>query len=157
METITITINERAYEVAAHHEKLTLLSFLRDVLDMTGTKCGCFTGDCGACKVLVDGEPVNSCLLKMEKLNGRRVTTIEGIGTPEALDPVQEAFVKMGAIQCGYCTPGMIITTKALLAKNPDPSEQEIRSALGNNLCRCTGYVKIVQAIQEAARMMRKG
>lgn len=151
----TVWINGREITVEPQYEKSTLLLYLRDILRLTGTKCGCATGDCGACKVLVDGEAMNSCLLKMAALDGKQITTIEGIGREDRLDPIQEAFVNAGAIQCGYCTPGMIITTKALLTKNPDPSEVEIRKALDNNLCRCTGYVKIVQAIQEAARLIR--
>lgn len=153
---IKIYINGAEHEVRDGCEKKTLLTYLRDVLDLTGTKCGCATGDCGACKVLINGEAKNSCLFKMEKLDGCSIITIEGIGSVDNLHPIQKAFIKAGAVQCGYCTPGMIITTKALLDKNLEPTEDEIKTALDNNICRCTGYYKIVEAIQMAARMMRE-
>ncbi|MHB1404582.1 MAG: molybdopterin-dependent oxidoreductase [Desulfitobacteriaceae bacterium] len=132
----------------------TLLDFLRDRLHLTGTKCGCRTGDCGTCKILLDGEAVNSCTILVKNLAGHAVTTIEGLATGSSLHPVQQAFVETGAIQCGFCTPGMVIQSVALLGKIPRPTEEEVVTSLGNNLCRCTGYVKIVQAIQRAAGML---
>ncbi len=132
----------------------TLLDFLRERLRLTGTKCGCRTGDCGTCKVLLDGEAVNSCTLLVKKLDGKSIITIEGLAQGDELHPVQKAFVETGAIQCGFCTPGMVIQSAALLLKNPQPSEGEIVAALGNNLCRCTGYVKIVKAVQLAAGLL---
>jgi carbon-monoxide dehydrogenase small subunit len=130
---------------------VTLLSLLRDVLGLTGTKWGCLTGDCGACTVLVDGEPVTSCLQLARQVEGREVTTIEGLDRDGGLNDVQAAFVSNGAAQCGFCTPGMIISVEALLRINASPDETEIREALAGNLCRCTGYNKIVDAALEAA------
>ncbi len=130
---------------------VTLLSLLRDVLGLTGTKWGCLTGDCGACTVLVDGEPVTSCLQLARQVEGREVTTIEGLDRDGGLNEVQAAFVANGAAQCGFCTPGMIVSVEALLRGNPSPDETEIREALAGNLCRCTGYNKIVDAALEAA------
>ena len=133
-----------------------LIDVLRDGLGLTGTKEGCGEGECGACSVLVDGRAVNSCLFPAPELEGRRVTTIEGLVGPDGLSELQRAFVEGGGIQCGFCTPGMIMTAEALLASNPDPSEQEIRLALVGNLCRCTGYVQIVEAIRRAAAARRE-
>lgn len=130
---------------------VTLLSLLRDVLGLTGTKWGCLTGDCGACTVLVDGEPVTSCLQLARQVEGREVTTIEGLDRDGGLNDVQAAFVSNGAAQCGFCTPGMILAVEALLRIDPSPGEAEIREALAGNLCRCTGYTKIVDAALEAA------
>lgn len=156
MEEIKLTVNGE--EIAVPIEKnWTLLYVLREVLDLTGAKCGCNTGDCGACKVIIDGEAVNSCLVLARNAVGKRIETIEGLSKGTQLHPLQRAFVECGAIQCGYCTPGMIMSAKALLDKNPDPSEEEIRQAISNNLCRCTGYVKIVDAIRTAAQWMREG
>ena len=134
----------------------TLLECLRDHLDLTGTKSGCEHGDCGACTVLIDGRPVNSCLVLAAEVEGKHITTIEGIAGDQELHPLQQAFVDYNAIQCGFCTPGMILTAVALLNENPDPSEAEIRHYLQGNLCRCTGYSKIVQAIQAVARTREK-
>lgn len=131
---------------------VTLLSFLRDVLGLTGTKWGCLTGDCGACTVLLDGEPVVSCLQLACQAQGREVTTIEGLETDGGLDEVQAAFVSNGAAQCGFCTPGMIMAAEALLRFTPSPTEAQIREALSGNLCRCTGYNKIVDALLQVAR-----
>ncbi len=129
------------------------LDLLRDLLGLTGTKEGCGRGECGACTILLDGEPVNSCLLYAAKLQGRSVLTIEGVaGADGSLDPVQEAFLEEGAVQCGYCTPGMVLSAKALLAKRPMPDVPAIEEALSGNFCRCTGYGKIVRAVQRAAR-----
>ncbi|MEA4812053.1 MAG: (2Fe-2S)-binding protein [Anaerolineaceae bacterium] len=133
----------------------TLLYVLREVLDLTGTKCGCKTGDCGACKVIADGKAVNACMLSAKKAVGMHIQTIEGLSNGTNLHPIQQAFVECGAIQCGYCTPGMIMTAKALLDENPSPSDAEIREAFSNNLCRCTGYVKILKAVRLAASWMR--
>ncbi|MHB1526180.1 MAG: (2Fe-2S)-binding protein [Candidatus Dormibacteria bacterium] len=131
---------------------ITLVSVLRDVLELTGTKWGCLTGDCGACTVLVDGQPVVSCLQLAGQVQGREVTTIEGLQRAGGLDEVQAAFVSNGASQCGFCTPGMIMSVEALLGTNPSPSEAQIREALSGNLCRCTGYNKIVDAVLQAAQ-----
>jgi carbon-monoxide dehydrogenase small subunit len=128
----------------------TLLRFLRDDLRLTGAKEGCGEGECGACTVLLDGEPVCSCLTLALQAAGRTVTTIEGLGRGAQLDPVQQAFIDAGAVQCGFCSPGMILAAKGLLARVPHPSEAEIRAALAGNLCRCTGYAKIVDAVAHA-------
>ena len=151
---IAITINgyERMFDVEPN--KL-LLNLLRDELYLTGTKYGCGIGECGACTVLLDGEPVLSCMIMAVDVDGMRVDTIEGVANGDKLDPIQEAFIDEGAIQCGFCTPGFIMTTKALLRENPDPAEEEIREYLKGNLCRCTGYVNIVKAVQSAAKKMR--
>jgi carbon-monoxide dehydrogenase small subunit len=140
-------------EVEAHW---TLLRMIRDELGLTGTKEGCGEGDCGACTVLVDGRAVNSCLILAIDVDGKAITTIEGLTRGNELHPLQKAFVEKGAVQCGFCTPGMILTAKALLDLNPLPTEEEIRFAIAGNLCRCTGYAKIVEAIQVAAEMEKK-
>lgn len=129
---------------------LTLLEVIRDVFGLTGTKEGCGHGECGACTVLVDGEAVNSCLMLIPQVEGKEVTTIEGLSKDGLLDPLQSTFIEAGAIQCGYCTPGMIMSAKSLLLKNSNPSEEEIKTAISGNLCRCTGYTKIIKAIQLA-------
>ena len=129
------------------------LDVLRDELGLTGTKEGCGRGECGACTILLDGEAVNSCLLYAPKLDGREIRTIEGVkGSDGGLDPVQKAFLDEGAVQCGFCTPGMIMSTKALLERNPQPTDRDIEEALSGNICRCTGYNKIVKAVKKAAR-----
>lgn len=147
---ITMRVNGKAVslEVAAHH---TLLQVLRDQLGLTGTKDGCSEGDCGACTVLMNGAPVNSCLVLAPQADGAEIVTIEGLGTAEAMHPLQAAFVEEGGTQCGYCTPGIIMSAAALLKQNPDPTESEIRRALAGNICRCTGYTKIIAAVQRAA------
>jgi carbon-monoxide dehydrogenase small subunit len=130
----------------------TLLEFLRDHLELTGTKEGCGSGECGACTVLVDGKAVNSCLFPILEAEGTEVFTIEGLlGEDGTLHPLQKAFLEVGAVQCGFCTPGMILSAKALLDENPHPTESEIRHALAGNICRCTGYTQIVQAIQSVS------
>lgn len=134
-----------------------LLEVLRDELGLTGTKKGCNEGECGACTVLLDGKPVNACLVLAVKADGREVTTVEGLAGPGGLHPLQQAFVEEGAVQCGFCTPGMLMAAKALLDTNPCPDEREIRAALAGNLCRCTGYVCIVRAVQRAAAMLAQG
>ena len=133
-----------------------LLDLLRDEIGVTGTKEGCGTGDCGACTVYLNGKPVNSCLVLSGELDGANIVTIEGLQIGSELHPVQQAFVQDGGAQCGYCTPGMLMMSKALLDENPNPTEEEIRYALSGNLCRCTGYAKIIQAVQDAAAMLRK-
>ena len=134
----------------------TLVDTIRNRFRLTGTKKGCGTGDCGSCTVLLDGTAVRSCTLLTGMVEGSNVTTIEGVGTMDHLHPVQQAFVDVNAIQCGYCIPGMVLTAIALLQENPDPTEEEIRVAISGNLCRCTGYQKIVEAIQLAAERMRQ-
>ena len=137
---------------------LRALDLLRDRLGLTGTKEGCGRGECGACTILVDGRPVNACLLYAAKLAGRTVLTVEGLaGEDGALHPLQEAFLEEGAVQCGYCTPGMLLSAKALLDRSPSPDPGEIEEALSGNLCRCTGYAKIVKAVERAARTMEGG
>jgi carbon-monoxide dehydrogenase small subunit len=150
---ITINGDEHQLLVATHR---TLLEVIRDEIGLTGTKNGCGAGECGACTVLLDGEPVNSCLVLAHEAEGRTVVTIEGLAKGGVLHPVQEAFVEEGAIQCGYCTPGMVLTTKALLDKNPNPSRQEILDGLKGNLCRCTGYVKIIEAVETAQCLLEE-
>jgi carbon-monoxide dehydrogenase small subunit len=150
---IEITINGRKRRLDVEPNKL-LLNLVRDELYLTGTKYGCGIGECGACTVHLDGEAVLACMVLAVDADGRRVDTIEGVADGDTLDPVQEAFIEEGAIQCGFCTPGFIMTTKALLAENSDPSEAEIREYLKGNYCRCTGYVNIVRAVQSAARKM---
>jgi len=153
VHVITMTVNGQpvSLEVAAHH---TLLQVLRDQLGLTGTKDGCSEGDCGACTVLLNGAAVNSCLILAPQADGADILTIEGLGTPEAMHPLQAAFVEEGGTQCGYCTPGVIISALALLNENPQPTEKEIRWALAGNICRCTGYTKIIAAVKRAAAEM---
>lgn len=150
---IELNVNNTVYDLSLEPRK-TLLAVLRDRLGLTGTKEGCSTGDCGACTVLLDGEPVTSCLVLAVAAEGREVTTVEGIADVDALHPVQDAMVSMGGLQCGFCTPGFIVSSYGLLQKNAAPSEEDIRRALAGNLCRCTGYTKIVEAVQEAAKRM---
>ena len=150
-KTIHITVNRQPLELAAEPNQ-TLLEVIRENLGLTGTKAGCLVGDCGACTVLVEGRPVNSCLVLAVQADGKQVTTIEGIETPQGLHPLQTAFVDKGAIQCGYCTPGMILSAKSLLDHNARADEAEIRKAISGNLCRCTGYQKIVEAVLFASK-----
>jgi aerobic carbon-monoxide dehydrogenase small subunit len=150
-KTIHITVNHQPLELAVEPNQ-TLLEVIRENLGLTGTKAGCLVGDCGACTVLVEGRPVNSCLMLAVQADGKQLTTIEGVETPQGLHPLQAAFVDKGAIQCGYCTPGMILSAKGLLDGNPRADEAEIRKAISGNLCRCTGYQKIVEAILFASR-----
>ena len=133
----------------------TLLEVLRGVWGLTGTKEGCNEGDCGACTVLLDGRPVNACLVLAVRAHGHQVTTVEGLGDPEHLHPLQRSFVEHASLQCGFCGPGMLISSKALLDSNPNPTEAEVRGALSGNLCRCTGYSKIIDAVQGAAEELR--
>ena len=151
---ISFTVNGDLQELFVEPRK-TLLAVIRDTIGLTGTKEGCSTGDCGACTVIVDGEPVTSCMMLGVSANGKEVTTIEGISNPGELHPVQQAFLEKGGYQCGFCTPGFIMAAKALLDDNPDIPEDEMRHALGGNICRCTGYTKIVEAVLSAAETMR--
>ncbi|NCE66164.1 (2Fe-2S)-binding protein [Pseudoflavonifractor sp. 524-17] len=156
MKTVTLHINGTDHTLSVE-DNWTLLHVLREELNLTGTKYGCGTNDCGACKVLIDGKPKNSCVQLARNLEGADIVTIEGVSRNGELHPVQQAFVDAGAIQCGFCTPGMVMTSIALLEENPDPSESEILTALEGNLCRCTGYKKIVEAVQLTASRMRGG
>jgi len=151
---IQITLNGRNTTLEVSNHRL-LLDLLRDEIGLTGTKEGCGTGDCGACTVLLNGKPVNSCLILSGELDGADIVTIEGLKIGPELHPIQKAFIQDGGAQCGYCTPGMLMMSKALLDENSNPTDEEIRFALSGNLCRCTGYVKIVQAVQDAAAMLR--
>jgi len=148
---IKITVNEDLYELSVE-PKRTLLEVLREDLDLTGTKQGCDNGECGACTVILAGQPVNSCLVLAVEADGKEVLTIEGLADGSSLHPLQEAFIQYGAVQCGYCSPGMILTAKALLDENPNPSEVEIKKAIAGNLCRCGAYSKIVKAILSVAQ-----
>lgn len=153
---ISFTINNEDKKVKVE-ESRTLLYLIREELGLMGTKKGCETGDCGACTVIMNGKTVHSCMVLAVQADGCNITTIEGLGDIDNPHPIQRAFIEAGAIQCGYCTPGMIMSTKYLLDNNPDPSEEEIRRALSGNLCRCTGYSKIVEAVKIAARKMKGG
>ncbi|MCL4442166.1 MAG: (2Fe-2S)-binding protein [Firmicutes bacterium] len=155
-ETITLTVNGQSYQVKVEPQAL-LVDVLRDKLGLTGTKKGCGTGECGACTVLIGGDPVNSCLILAVRTQGKEITTIEGLGNPQHLHPLQKAFINNGAIQCGFCAPGMLLSAKALLDQNPNPTEKEIRQGIAGNICRCSGYAKIVKAVQEVVAMTREG
>ena len=150
-QEIKLKVNGAIYPVYVDPWK-SLLDVLRDDIGLTGVKLGCGAGDCGACTVLVDGNAVNSCLMLAAQAQGKEITTIEGLEGEEGLHPLQQAFVDYFAVQCGFCTPGMILSAKALLDKNPHPTEEEIRVSLSGNLCRCTGYVKIVEAVLSVSR-----
>jgi carbon-monoxide dehydrogenase small subunit len=151
---ISITVNGQTYSLEVE-PRLLLVHLIRENLNLTGTHVGCDTSNCGACTVLLDGKPVKSCTVFAVQANGRTVQTIEGVAENGNLHPLQEGFWERHGLQCGYCTPGMIMTAKALLEKNPNPTEDEIRWAISGNLCRCTGYVKIVEAIQYAAEKLQ--
>ncbi len=155
-ERAKFTVNERSYEVIIEPQML-LIDVLREKIGLTGTKYACGTGDCGACTVLVDGKPVLSCLTLAVTAREKHILTIEGMAKGGALHPIQDAFVEKGAIQCGFCTPGMVLSAKALLEENPHPTRDEIKEGLGGNLCRCTGYVKIIDAVHTAAETLAKG
>lgn len=153
--TINFTLNGREVSAEVESNKM-LLQVLRDTFQLTGTKEGCGQGECGACTVLVDGISIDSCLYPAFEADGKSVTTIEGlVGEGNKLHPVQEAFVENGGIQCGFCTPGMIMSAKALLDENPDPTDEEIKKGISGNLCRCTGYIQIVDSIRKAARSLK--
>jgi carbon-monoxide dehydrogenase small subunit len=151
---ITLTINGE-FEQVDVSSNITLLQLLRDKLALTGTKNGCNAGECGACTVLLNGEPVNSCMVLAVECAGASVVTVEGLAEDGVLDPVQEAIIDHGGVQCGFCTPGILISARGLLDRNPDPTEDDIREALVGNLCRCTGYLRIVDAVQDAASRQR--
>ncbi|MFC2013901.1 (2Fe-2S)-binding protein [Chloroflexota bacterium] len=155
-QLLKLRVNGVNHEIFTEPWKL-LLEVLRDELDLTGAKLGCCSGYCGACTVLIDGKPVKSCLVLARQAMGKEITTIEGLAIDGQLHPVQQAFVDHFAVQCGYCTSGMILAAKALLDDKPDPTEKDVKMALTGNLCRCTGYVKIVEAVLAAAEVMRKG
>lgn len=153
---ITFTLNNEEVVVEVD-PKWTLIHLLREVLELTGTKEGCGVGECGACTVIVDGEAVNSCLYPVMEVEGKTVTTIEGVALPDGtLHPIQQAFIENNGVQCGYCTSGMIMSARALLDRKSDPTEDEIRTSISGNICRCTGYVQIVESIQLAAERMKK-
>ncbi len=152
--TISVAVNHELEQVTVP-SNMTLLQMLRDSLALTGTKNGCSAGECGACTVLLNGEPVNSCMVLAVECDGADITTVEGLAHDKQLDPVQQALLEAGGVQCGFCTPGVLISARALLDRNPDPDEQEIVEALVGNLCRCTGYARLIQAVREAARLRR--
>lgn len=154
MVTVTLKVNGEN-RTASVPPETTLLRMLRDYLNLTGSKLGCDVGDCGACTVIVDGKPVNSCLMLAAQADGRDVLTIEGLASMDRVHPIQKAFEECASLQCGFCGPGVILSAKALLDEIPNPTIPQIRDALGGNLCRCTGYVKMIEAIQIAARNMR--
>jgi aerobic carbon-monoxide dehydrogenase small subunit len=156
LHTVEVTVNG-ASRSAAVEARLLLVHFLRETLGLTGTHIGCDTSSCGVCTVLLDGVPVKSCTVLAVQANGREITTVEGLEQPDGLHPIQEGFREEHGLQCGFCTPGMMLTAKALLAENPNPSEEEIRWALSGNVCRCTGYQNIVKAVQYAAAKLREG
>jgi carbon-monoxide dehydrogenase small subunit len=153
---IRLTVNGTDYDLLVDPRK-TLLDVIRTDLGLMGTKSGCNTGACGACTVIMDGKAVNSCLILAVQANGKKILTIEGLGNGEKLHPLQEAFIRHGAIQCGYCTPGMILSAKALLDKNSNPEGIEIREAIAGNLCRCTGYLSIIEAIKAVSKARKMG
>jgi carbon-monoxide dehydrogenase small subunit len=149
--TLTLTVNGDPTTVTVPSH-FTLLQMLRETLALTGTKNGCAAGECGACTVLLDGEPTNSCMVLAAECDGASVETVEGLAHDSQLDPLQQAFIETSAVQCGFCTPGVLVSTRALLNRNPNPSEADMREALVGNLCRCTGYLRIFEAIEKAAR-----
>jgi aerobic carbon-monoxide dehydrogenase small subunit len=154
MEQIKITVNDKDYELQVK-PWATLLDVIRDDLGLTGTKEGCGEGECGACTVIMDGKAVNSCIMLAREANGKKITTIEGLADGDKLHPIQEAFLEMGGMQCGFCTPGMILSTKILLDTNKNPHDDEIRKGLEGNFCRCTGYTKIFESVKTAAQKMK--
>ena len=147
---INVTVNDELEQVVVP-SNMTLLQMLRESLALTGTKNGCSAGECGACTVLLNGEPVNSCMVLAVECDGAEIVTVEGLAGDRQLDPIQEAIIEAGGVQCGFCTPGVLISSRAFLDRNPDPSEEQIREALVGNLCRCTGYARIVDAVKKAA------
>jgi aerobic carbon-monoxide dehydrogenase small subunit len=155
MKEIRITVNGKLYELSVRPHA-TLLEVIREDLGFTGTKEGCGVGECGACTVIMNGKSVNACLVLAPEADGKEITTIEGLAEGEKLDPIQQAFYEIGGLQCGFCTPGMIMSTKALLAETPEPTDQEIRKGLEGNFCRCTGYTKIFESVREASRKSRR-
>lgn len=156
MKKIKLNINGKDYEVEIE-QSMKLVEILRDKLHLMGTKVGCGEGECGACTIIMDGATVASCLVLAFQAEGSKIITIEGVGGDEGNHPIQQAFIEMGAVQCGFCTPGMILSAKELLDRIPNPTEEEIREAISGNICRCTGYEKIVKAIQLSAERINKG
>jgi carbon-monoxide dehydrogenase small subunit len=154
MKQVRLTANGTLHELSIKPWE-TLIDVLRDNLGLTGTKEGCGLGECGACTVIMDGQAVNSCLVLAAEADGKQITTIEGLANGDKLHPIQEAFIEHGGLQCGFCTPGMIMSAKALLDENPHPSEEEIRRGIAGNFCRCTGYTKIIESIEAAAKNMQ--
>ena len=152
LHEIHVTVNDEPERVAVP-ANMTLMRMLREKLALTGTKNGCSAGECGACTVLLNGEPVNSCMVLAVECDGARIVTVEGLADEGRLAPVQETILRAGGVQCGFCTPGILISAHALLQRNPTPSDDEIREALVGNLCRCTGYLPILESVREAARM----
>ncbi|GAA4654428.1 (2Fe-2S)-binding protein [Anaerocolumna aminovalerica] len=153
---VNFYVNEEPVELYVDGNK-TMLNILRDELCLTGTKEGCGAGECGACTIIADGKPLNACLVLAPELDGMHITTIEGITKDGELSELQKQFVELSALQCGFCTPGFIMSGTALLQENPNPSREEIKTAIAGNLCRCTGYVRIIEAIEEAAKVLRGG
>ncbi len=152
---ISLTVNKKQYRLLVP-PNMTLLDVLREKLKLTGTKEGCGKGECGACTVIFNGRSANSCLILAPQADGAEVLTVEGIGSLDNMHPIQKAFVEEGAVQCGFCTPGMVVSSFYLLSKNPNPSEDEIREGLSGNLCRCTGYVKIIKAVEKASKELNE-
>jgi carbon-monoxide dehydrogenase small subunit len=152
LHKIAVTVNGST-EMVGVPSNMTLLQLLRERLVLTGTKNGCAAGECGACTVILNGEPVNSCMVLAVECDGAEITTVEGLAHDGQLDPVQEAIIAAGGVQCGFCTPGILMSARALLDRNPHPSDYEIRDALIGNLCRCTGYLRIIEAVKQAADM----
>jgi aerobic carbon-monoxide dehydrogenase small subunit len=148
---IKVAINDE-WEQVVVPSNMTLMQMLRESLALTGTKNGCSAGECGACTVLLNGEPVNSCMVLAVECDGAKIVTVEGLAGDKRLDPVQEAIIQAGGVQCGFCIPGILISSRALLDRNPNPSEDEIREAMVGNLCRCTGYVRIIESVKTAAK-----
>lgn len=155
MTNVRMRLNGNWVEAEARPDRM-LLDFIREDLGLTGTKKGCEEGECGACTILMNGKAVASCLIPVLKADGAEILTVEGLGGKDRLHPLQQAFLEEGAVQCGYCTPGMLVSAKALLDENPEPSLEEVREAISGNLCRCTGYTKIARAIQVASEKMRE-
>jgi aerobic carbon-monoxide dehydrogenase small subunit len=154
MKNIHLTVNGKGYDLQVK-EWATLLDVIREELELTGTKEGCGEGECGACTVIMDGKAVNACIVLAPEADGKNITTIEGLADGEMLHPLQQAFVDVGGLQCGFCTPGMVLSAKVLLDDNPNPTEEEIRKGLEGNFCRCTGYTKIIESVKAAAERIK--
>ena len=150
--TINVTINNEAEQLSVP-SNMTLMQMLREKVALTGTKNGCSAGECGACTVMMNGEPVNSCMVLAVECNGAQIITVEGLAGDKQLDPIQDAIIQSGGVQCGFCTPGILITSRALLDRNSNPNEDEIKEALVGNLCRCTGYARIIESVKAAAKV----